>query len=238
MLLPLLLNNLLTGGGGGTEHALLADDVQSTSEVSSPSLGQVHVLDATNVQSTSQLTSPVLGQSHVLTADDVEAASEVSAPVLSASGEHALLAVSVEARSELSTPTLDRDRQGSTGGWAFHNDYELELRRRRKRKKEQDELEAETERIENEVDRSIAQLLREQEAIDAKRDDLNRLKELAKKHADLEAARQYSERVATAFERALAQGNFSAMEALDRELQRARDDEDLMTMAAHFFLLH
>jgi hypothetical protein len=126
----------------------------------------------------------------------------------------------------------------SSGGWAFHNAYDLELRRRRKRKKEQEELEAETERIEDELDRNIAQLMREQEAIDAKREDLNRLKELAQKHADLEAARQYSERVATAFARALAQGNFSAMEALDRELQRARDDEDLMTMAAHFFLMH
>lgn len=126
----------------------------------------------------------------------------------------------------------------SSGGWAFHNDYELELRRRRKRKKERDELEAQTEQIQNELDRAIAQELRKQEALDEKRDNLNRLKELAKKHADLEAARQYSERVAIAFERALAQGNFSAMEALDRELQRARDDEDFMTMAAHFFLLH
>lgn len=135
-------------------------------------------------------------------------------------------------------PVTAPTEQQATGGWAFHNEYELELQRRRRRKKEREELEAETERIQDEIDRAIAQELRKQEALDEKRDNLSRLKELAKKHADLEAARQYSERVATAFERALAQGNFSAMEALDRELQRARDDEDFMTMAAHFFLLH
>jgi hypothetical protein len=127
------------------------------------------------------------------------------------------------------------DEQPS-GGWAFYNDYEIELRRRRKRKKERDELEAETERIQNELDRSIAQLLREQEAKDEKRADLNRLKELAKKHADLEAARQYSERVATAYARAITQGNFSALEALDRELQRAREEDEFMAAALIHFL--
>lgn len=121
--------------------------------------------------------------------------------------------------------------ESATGGWLFLNDYEAELRRRRKRKKEREELEAETEQIQNELDRSIAQLLREQEAIDEKRDNLNRLGDLAKQNADLEAARQYSERVATAYARAITQGNFSALEALDRELQRARDEEEFLMLS-------
>jgi hypothetical protein len=122
-----------------------------------------------------------------------------------------------------------------SGGWGFLNDFDLERRRRRAIARKRKELEEETEQIQDELDRAIAPELRKQEAIDEKRDSLNRLKELAKKHADIEAARQYSERVATAFARALAQGNFSAMEALDRELQRARDEEDFMVQA--FMLL-
>jgi hypothetical protein len=114
-----------------------------------------------------------------------------------------------------------------TGGWLFLNDYDAEIRRRHRRKKELEELEAESEQIQNELDRAIALELRKQEALDEKRDNLSRLSGLLAA-ADLDAARQYSERVATAYARAITQGNFSAMEALDRELQRAREEEEFM----------
>jgi hypothetical protein len=123
-----------------------------------------------------------------------------------------------------------------TGGWLFLNSYDAELRRRRAIAKKRRELEEETERIEDELDRNIAQLMREQEAIDEKRDNLKRLAELAKQNADIEAAKQYSERVATAYARALAQGNFSALEALDRELQRAREEDDFLLSSLMFLL--
>lgn len=118
-----------------------------------------------------------------------------------------------------------------SGGWGFLNHYELDLKRRRKRDKERRELEEQTERIEASLDRDIAQLLREQEAIDDKRQDFERLAKLAKENADLEAARQYSERVAKALERVIAQGNYSAIEALDRELKRAQEDEEFLLLS-------
>lgn len=123
-----------------------------------------------------------------------------------------------------------------TGGWGFLNDYEAELARRRARARKRKELEEETEQIQDELDRAIAQELRKQEALDDKRKDLERLRELAKESADLEAARQYSERVATAYARAITQGNFSALEALDRELQRAQDEEEFAMLAAMWLL--
>lgn len=104
MLLPLLLNNLLEGAG--TTDSLSADDVQSTSEVSSPSLGQIHALTATSVQSTSEVSSPTIGQIHALSATSIESASEVSAPTLASSSEHALTATSIQSTSEVSSPTL------------------------------------------------------------------------------------------------------------------------------------
>ncbi|MCP4000338.1 MAG: hypothetical protein GY727_05460 [Gammaproteobacteria bacterium] len=89
----------------GQEHAILANDVESASEVSSPAVGQVHVLLADDVQSTSELTSPAVGQEHALLADDVESASEVSVPT-AASADHVLLANDVESASEVGTPSL------------------------------------------------------------------------------------------------------------------------------------
>ena len=153
-------------------------------------------------------------------------------------GSFATSGSTVEIVVSLGPAPVTATTEQPTGGWLFHNAYEAELARRRKRKREREALEQETEQIQDDLDRAIAQELRKQEAIDEKRDNLNRLKELAKQHADLEAARQYSERVATAYARAIAQENFSALEALDRELQRARDEEDMMTMAARFFLMH
>ena len=122
------------------------------------------------------------------------------------------------------------DEQPS-GGWKFLSSYESELQRRRTRKKERDELEAETEQIQDELDRNIALLMREQEAKDDKRKDFERLADLARQSADLEAARQYSERVATAYARAIDKGTFSAVEALDRELSRAREEEEFLLTA-------
>lgn len=118
-----------------------------------------------------------------------------------------------------------------SGGWLFLNTYEAELQRRRAREKARRELEEETERIEDALDREIAQFMRVQEAKDEKREDFERLAKLAKANADLEAARRYSERVATAYARVLSQGNYSAIEALDRELKRAREEEDFIVLA-------
>jgi beta-lactam-binding protein with PASTA domain len=126
--------------------------------------------------------------------------------------------------------------QQATGGWLFWNVYELELQQRRAREKKRKELEEETEQIQDDLDRAIAQELRKQEAIDEKRNDIERLREIAKANADLEQARQYSERVATAYARALAKGTFSSLEALDRELKRAKEEEDFLATAVMMLL--
>ena len=92
-------------GGGGGDHDLLADDVESASEVTSPSVGQEHALLADDTESASEVTSPTVGQVHALLADDVESASEVSSPTL-AEADHELLADDVESASEVSSPAV------------------------------------------------------------------------------------------------------------------------------------
>lgn len=88
----------------GQEHALTSTDVESTSEVSSPSLSETHALLADDAESATEVTSPAVGQEHSLGAEDVEGASEVTAPNLGQ--EHGLTSTSVESAAEVSTPTL------------------------------------------------------------------------------------------------------------------------------------
>jgi hypothetical protein len=156
--------------------------------------------------------------------------------VLTGSGE--LLGVSsltFDAAGVLAAQTQTPTEQPS-GGWLFHNEYEIELRRRRERERERERLETESAQIADETSREIAQLLRVQEAEDERRKELQRLGELARAHADLEAAKDYSEKVATAYARALRQGNFSALEALDRELRKAAEEEEFLLIATMMFL--
>ncbi len=76
---------------------LLADDVESSSEITSPQLGQVHALTSTDVESASEITSPQLGQVHALAAGGIESASETTSPN----------AVSVVSESEITFPGLE-----------------------------------------------------------------------------------------------------------------------------------
>ena len=119
----------------------------------------------------------------------------------------------------------------STGGWAFYVRYEQEQIRRRKERKRQQEREEEAERIQDEIDREIARLLRIQEAEGARRAELARLSELVGRFADSKAEAAYGERVSKAFSRASAQQNISALMALEREIDRAIEEEDFLVLA-------
>lgn len=118
----------------------------------------------------------------------------------------------------------------ATGGWLFRNEYDAEQQRRRARNRRRKELEEETDRIEDELDREIAQLIRQQEAKDDRREDIKRTAELVKANADLEAARQYSAAVGAAFQAALEKGTTSAVDRLERELRKAQAEEEFLMM--------
>lgn len=92
-------------GGGGV--SLIAEDIESSSSVSSPDLGQIHALVSVSVQSTSEVSSPSVGQEHSLLADDVETTSEVSVPSITV-GAITLTAEDIESLSEISSPALSQ----------------------------------------------------------------------------------------------------------------------------------
>lgn len=102
------LETLVTAGG---EDTLLADDVQSTSNVTIPDVGQEHSLLANDTESASELSTPSLvavAGTDVLLANDVEANSELVTPAIGQ--EHALLTTNVESGSELTAPAVGQDQ--------------------------------------------------------------------------------------------------------------------------------
>ena len=115
------------------EDALLANDVESASELTTPALGQEHTLLADDIQSTSEVSTPALGQTHTLLAVSVESGSEVNAPSLAdiPAGVNALFADDVESPSQVSVPTLtlvsDAKSGGSTQRRRDDNEVESEL---------------------------------------------------------------------------------------------------------------
>jgi hypothetical protein len=94
--------------------ALLADDIESASNVTAPAIGQEHALTATSIESASEVTAPVVGQEHTLLADDIESASELTNPA--ASHIHVLSANDVESSSEVTVTALSQVHNLSESG--------------------------------------------------------------------------------------------------------------------------
>ena len=117
-----------------------------------------------------------------------------------------------------------------SGGYpeSFLGAWEREQLRRRRRRREEEALEAHTTGIADPVARDIGRYLRRQEQQDARHSELERLRGLVRTHA--REAPELSDRARIAYVRALTQANFSALEALERELQRMLDEEDVAAL--------
>lgn len=120
-----------------------------------------------------------------------------------------------------------------TGGFWYA--FEAEQLRRRKKHKELLELEEKAEQLQNKLDRELALELRQEEKNRERIAELRRLAELAKDNE--EAIEDLGERVTKAYKRAILQYNYSAMEALEREIKRAKEEEDWLISIA-MELLH
>lgn len=114
----------------------------------------------------------------------------------------------------------------TTGGGYFYARYEVERERRRRKRKELEELEAERERIEDAQAREIAAFLQEQEAKDARREELQRLSSLVASYAQAEASSDLSPRVLKAIQKAAEKQTAWALMALERELKAADEEEE------------
>jgi hypothetical protein len=110
----------------------------------------------------------------------------------------------------------------SSGGW--WREFEVERVRSRDRRRKRDEDDAAVGSIQDAIDREIAALLHEQEAKDAERAELERLRSLARAY-DGEVI---DARFASALKRAAEAKALAQAQALLREAERVEDEEFLM----------
>ena len=125
------------------------------------------------------------------------------------------------------------DDETPTGGFWF--DYDRELRKRKQERKERERLEEEAKQIQDRLEREIALEFRKQETELARVKELKRLAVLAEEHRKAIHA-NLSDKVIKAADRAVRQGNYSAMEAFEREVFRAREEEEFLIMALNLIL--
>ena len=126
----------------------------------------------------------------------------------------------------LSLAAAPASAEQPSGGWwqAFERDYE----RHKARRKREEEENAEIEAIPDVVSREIAQLLREQEAKDAERAELERLRSIARSYDGGEIDAKFNR----ALEVAANARSLAAARVLAQEVARVREEEEFLMTAA------
>lgn len=121
------------------------------------------------------------------------------------------------------TPTPSPAPPGPVSGGFFFG-FDRYRSERDRRRREQEEREREAEAIEDETTRQIAELLRAQEAKDAKRADLERLQALADRYAGEPLG--LPARTRAALYNAYETRTLNALEQMQREIERMLEEEE------------
>lgn len=116
----------------------------------------------------------------------------------------------------------------NSGGYSWRW-FDQEMLRRKKKKREQEEAEERAQALQDKIDRELAAELRKAEKERERINELKRLAELAQKN--IKQVEALEPKVLKALERAIIQGNYSAMEAFEREVSRAREEEEFLLLA-------
>lgn len=122
--------------------------------------------------------------------------------------------------------TVEQNSGGYFDSWRW---YDAEMVRRKKKKREQELAEERAQALQDKIDRELAAELRKAEKERERINELKRLAELAQKN--IKQVEALEPRVLKALERAIVQGNYSAMEAFEREVSRAREEEEFLLLA-------
>jgi len=121
---------------------------------------------------------------------------------------------------------------GMGGGWG--QIYDPYLKKHRQRLEEYKETLVAIEAIKDPVDQEIAKRLHEEIETEQRTEEINALGTLIKQtYTPLHSkqAATYNKRVAGAYDKAAKQGNFSSIEAFEREMDRAIEEEEFLFLA-------
>jgi len=131
------------------------------------------------------------------------------------------------------TPEVDEEAVRPAGGW--WPDYDAYQYNKRKERKRLLDLEERAERIKDRLDRELALEFRKQEREESRIEELRLLTRLAKEHKqDIEES--FNEKVIFAANKAIMKGNYSAMERLERMIQRQTEEEEFLLEATRIIL--
>ena len=117
-------------------------------------------------------------------------------------------------------------------GWKFVMDFDMFRTKRDAEEEERKRIKELVEDIESPVDREIATLLQEDLDKEARKQQIKELQRIIAENAtaqDLMAAEAHN--VAKAFARAAMQKNFSAIEALEREMDKKIEEDEFLMLA-------
>lgn len=133
---------------------------------------------------------------------------------------------------EPNVPVVVTPEARATGGWDFLMKFDHFRDKRDSDKEERDKIQEEITEIADDVAREIAEILQKDLITAAREKELQSLELLVAssfRNEDIPKAKAHG--VAKAFVRAAVQSNFSAMEALEREMDRIREDEEFLMLA-------
>jgi hypothetical protein len=126
------------------------------------------------------------------------------------------------------TAILSAAEESFTGGWWFA--YEQEMYRRKDEERRRRKLEEEAELLQDKIDRELIKELQAKEREKERIAELKRLAAIAERNIET-IQRELSPEVLAAAESAILKGTFSAMEKFERELRRAKEEEEFLAVA-------
>lgn len=121
-----------------------------------------------------------------------------------------------------------------SGGWDLLKVFDRHIQRKHDEDDERRQVLEEIEQIISPVDLEIAKLLQQDQKAEAREKQLSDLEQLVARNfrnKDLPAIKEFNENVAKALVRASVQGNYSALEAFEREMERALEEDEFLFMA-------
>lgn len=113
-------------------------------------------------------------------------------------------------------------------GGSFYEEFNRSYNDRIRRRKEIEKQKKYDENIQNDIDRSIAQLLREQEINDDNRKEIDRLSVLVSKAQYIKG--DFSERNQALLEEAARKKTLAALEIFERELAKQLEEEEFAVL--------
>ena len=164
----------------------------------------------------------------------------MSAPVSELSGT-ATIPVEITCTGSFVAPVIqlsgrqqEEAKQEYSGGFYFWLKYEQEMERRKAERRERQRLIEAAEEAADEIENALIEESRKEYSEQERKKELERLTDIADKYR--KDIKKLPDSVIISFDRAIEKRTFSAMEALERELARVKEEEEFLIEATYLMV--